>query len=326
MNKIKKVDMKKIILFAGILVLCSIFKTEAQQVPQFSQYMFNGIYINPAYAGYKDIFYGHMVYRKQWVGINGTPQTTMLSVDGALSKGSSIGFVYTNDKIGETYSNGFMVDYAYRIQIMEGGRLSFGLSAGMVHHGFNLANFADEDGEIDPEALNAKNVWKPGFDAGLYFDMKNFYAGFSIMGLVANKADSKSFQVIRTDANYFLTFGGLIPLNANLKLLPSALLKTDMKNPMTFDINALLMLNDRFAIGGSYRTGVLWFSDVEKNTMQKDAISIITEIYVTEKIRLGMAYDFSLNKVMSGANGSFEVSLGYYFLKPKKKYVTPRYF
>ncbi|MDR2058382.1 MAG: type IX secretion system membrane protein PorP/SprF [Dysgonamonadaceae bacterium] len=319
--------MKKIFLFAGILVLCSIFKTEAQQAPQFSQYMFNGIYINPAYAGYKDVFYGHMVYRKQWAGIKGTPQTTMLSVDGNLSKGSNIGFVYTNDRIGETYSNSFMVDYAYRIKIMEGGRLSFGLSAGMVHHGFDRSKFIDpETGEIDPEAQNAKNVWKPGFDAGLYFDMKNFYAGFSIMGLVANKADSESFQVIRTDANYFLTFGGIIPLNKSLKLLPSALLKTDLENPMTFDINALLMINDRLAVGGSYRKGVLWFSDVEENTMQKDAISLIAEVYVTEKIRLGMAYDFNLNKVMSGANGSFEVSLGYYFVKAKKKYVTPRYF
>jgi type IX secretion system PorP/SprF family membrane protein len=327
MNKIKIEDMKKIFLLTGLLILCGVFKTEAQQVPQFSQYMFNGIYINPAYAGYKDIFYGHMVYRKQWVGISGTPQTTMLSVDGSLSKGSSVGFIYTNDQIGETYTNSFMLDYAYRIQVSESGRLSFGLSAGMTHHGFDRSKFADEDGEIDPEALNAKNVWKPGFDVGLYFDTKNFYAGFSIMGLVASKADREAFQVIRADANYFLTLGGILPLNNSLKLLPSTLLKSDFKNPLTFDINALLMINDRVAVGGSYRTGVLWFSDaVEENTVQKDAISVIAEVYVTEKIRLGMAYDFSLNKVMSGANGSFEVSLGYYFVKPKKQYVTPRYF
>jgi type IX secretion system PorP/SprF family membrane protein len=316
--------MKKILLLAGILSLFGINRAESQQVAQFSQYMFNGIYINPAYAGYKDTFYGHMMYRKQWVGVDGSPQTTMLSIDGNLYRGSNIGFVYTNDKIGAIYTNSFMVDYAYKIQVSKGGRLSFGLSAGIVQHGFNRSELVDEDGSINDNAANAKNVWKPGFDAGLYFDTKNFYAGFSIMGIVANKADEKSFQVIRTDANYFLTFGGIIPLNEKLKLLPSTLLKTDMKSPLTFDLNAILMVADRFGIGGSYRTGVLWFTDVEDNTHQKDAFSLISEVYITDKIRLGMAYDFSLNSVTK--SGSFEISLGYYFTKNKQKYVTPRYF
>jgi type IX secretion system PorP/SprF family membrane protein len=316
--------MKKILLLAGIISLFGIRTAEAQQIAQFSQYMFNGIYINPAYAGYKDVFYGHMVYRKQWVGINGAPQTTMLSVDGSLSKGSNIGFVYTNDQLGAIYTNSFMVDYAYRIKVSENGRLSFGLSAGMVFHGLNRSKLSEE--QDDQLAADSKNVWKPSFDAGVYFDTKNFYAGFSIVGIIGNKTDTKSFQVIRTEANYFLTVGGVIPLNEKLKLLPSTLLKTDLKNPLTFDINALLMINEKFSVGGSYRTGVLWFTDVENNTKQKDALSLIAEIYATDRIRIGMAYDFDLNKVTTGANGSFEISLGYYLTKNKPKYVTPRYF
>jgi type IX secretion system PorP/SprF family membrane protein len=316
--------MKKILLLAGILSLFGIKTAEAQQIAQFSQYMFNGIYINPAYAGYKDMFYGHMVYRKQWVGINGSPQTTMLSVDGSLSKGSNIGFVYTNDQVGAVYTNSFLVDYAYRIKVSESGRLSFGLAAGMVHHGLNRSKLIEE--QSDPSAEDSKNVWKPGFDAGLYFDTKNFYAGFSIVGIVASKADEKAFEVIRTDANYFLTLGGVIPLNEKLKLLPSTLLKTDLKNPLTFDINAMLMISDRFSVGGSYRTGVLWFTDVDDNTKQRDALSLISEIYITDRVRIGMAYDFDLNKVTTGTNGSFEISLGYYFTKNKQKYATPRYF
>jgi type IX secretion system PorP/SprF family membrane protein len=320
--------MKKILLLAGLLGMFCANRAEAQQIAQFSQYMFNGIYINPAYAGYKDMFYGHMVYRKQWVGVDGSPQTAMLSVDGNLSKGSNIGFVYTNDKIGAIYTNSFMVDYAYRIKVSESGRLSFGLSAGMVNHGFNRSELITrEDGSsIDDILQDSKNVWKPGFDAGVYFDNKNFYAGFSIIGIVANKADEKSFQVIRTDANYFLTFGGIIPLNEKLKLLPSTLLKTDLKNPLTFDINAILMISDKFGIGGSYRTGVLWFTDVDDKTKQRDALSLISEIHITDRVRIGMAYDFDLNKVTTGANGSFEISLGYYFTKNKQKYATPRYF
>ena len=316
--------MKKLILLAGISILCGICKTEAQQIAQFSQYMFNGLYINPAYAGYKDVFYGHMVYRKQWVGVNGSPQTTMLSVDGNLYKGSNIGFVYTNDKTGAIYTNSFMVDYAYRFQVSATGRLSLGLSAGIVQHGLNRSKLSQE--ASSQEAQDYKNAWKPGFDAGLYFDVKNFYAGFSIVGIIANKTDATTLNVIRTDANYFLTLGGVIPLDAKLKLLPSTLLKSDFKNPLTVDLNALLMINDRFSIGGSYRTGVLWFTDVEDNTRQKDAISLIAEVYVTDRIRIGAAYDFDLNKVTTGTNGSFEISLGYYLTKAKQKYVTPRYF
>jgi type IX secretion system PorP/SprF family membrane protein len=316
--------MKKILLLAGILSLFGIRSAEAQQIAQFSQYMFNGLYINPAYAGYKDVFYGHMIYRKQWIGINGAPQTTMLSVDGSLSKGSNIGFIYTNDQLGAIYTNSFMVDYAYRIQVSSSGRLSFGLSAGMVHHGLNRSKLNEE--QNDQLAQDSRNAWKPSFDAGLYFDTKHFYAGFSIVGIIGNKADVKTFQVIRTDANYFLTIGGIIPLNEKLKLLPSTLFKTDLKNPLTFDINALLQINDRFAVGGSYRTGILWFTDVSDLTRQKDALSLIAEFYATDRIRIGMAYDFDLNKVTTGANGSFEISLGYYLTKNKQKYVTPRYF
>jgi type IX secretion system PorP/SprF family membrane protein len=320
--------MKKAILLTGILmILCGICKTEAQEIPQFSQYMFNGLYINPAYAGYKDVIYGHVMYRNQWVGVDGAPQTTMLSVDGNLAKGSSVGLVYINDKIGATYSNSFMVDYAYRIQVSETGRLSFGLSAGVTQHGINRSKLTNEDGVIDdPDVLLAKNVWKPGFDAGLYLDTKHFYAGFSIVGVVGSKTDDESFQVVRTDANYFLTFGGIIPLNNKLKLLPSALLKSDFKNPLAIDLNAMLMINDRFSIGGSYRTGLLWFTDVKDNTKQRDAISLIGEVFVTERVRVGFAYDFDLNKLTTGHNGSIEVSLGYYLTKPKQKYITPRYF
>jgi type IX secretion system PorP/SprF family membrane protein len=317
--------MKKIILLAGILILCGVCKTEAQQIPQFSQYMFNGLYVNPAYAGYKDVFYGHIMYRKQWAG-EGTPQTAMLSVDGSLSKGSNVGLVYVNDKIGAIYSNSVMLDYAYRFKVSEGGRLSLGLAAGLTQHGVNRSKLSDEQGNIvDAQALAAKSVLKPGFDFGLYYDTKNFYAGFSIVGLIGSKTD-EDFAVVRTEANYFLTFGGAIKLNDKLKLLPSTLLKSDFDNPLTIDLNAMLMVADRFSIGGSYRTGILWFTDVSSNTKQRDAISLIAEVYATDRIRVGFAYDFDLNKIKAGYNGGFEISLGYYINKPKENKVTPRYF
>jgi len=320
--------MKKILTIVGILsILGGINKVEAQLIPQFSQYMFNGLYINPAYAGYKDVLYGHVMYRKQWVDIESSPRTAMISLDGALRGGSNIGFVYANDKIGATYSNSFMADYSFRFNVSENSRLSFGLGAGLIQHGINKADLIDENGNLDPNAQNAKTVWRPSFDAGIYFDSKYFYAGVSIVGLLKGKRDlESSFVVTRTNANYFLTAGFIIPLSDNLKLMPSTFWGSDFKNPLKIDLNMMLMIADRFSFGGSYRTGTLWFSDVSNDVKLRDAIALIAEVFVSERVRLGFAYDFDLNKLTTGHNGGFEVSLGYYLTKSKQRYITPRYF
>lgn len=319
--------MKKILTIVGILsILGGINKVEAQLIPQFSQYMFNGLYINPAYAGYKDVLYAHLMYRKQWVDIEQSPRTALISIDGPLKGGSNLGLNYANDKLGEAYSNSVMLDYAFRIKTSESGRLSFGLAAGMVQHGINASRLINEESELPIRVQETKTVWKPAIDAGIYFDSKYFYAGLSVVGLLKGKVDKESFMVVRADANYFFTAGFVLPLSDDLKLMPSTLLGSDFKNPLKIDLNAMLMIADKFSIGGSYRTGTLWFSDVDDNVRLRDAFALIAEAFVTERVRLGFAYDFDLNKLTAGHNGGFEVSVGYYLTKPKQRYITPRYF
>ena len=319
--------MKKILTIIGILgILGGINKAEAQVIPQFSQYMFNGLYINPAYAGYKDVLYGHLMYRKQWFNVQSSPTTALISVDGPISGGSNLGLVYAHDKAGAAYSNNLMLNYAYRFQVSRTGRLSFGLAGGVIQHGLNRSKLIDDLGGLDPRIQSAKNVWKPAIDAGVYFDSEHFYAGLSAVGLLKSKNDDESFMMIRTNPNYFLTLGGMIPLSDKFKLLPSTLLGSDFDNPLKMDFNMLLMIADKFAIGGSYRMGTLWFSDVEKNVKSRDAVVLMAEAFVSERIRIGFAYDFDLNRINVGHNGGFEVSLGYYLTKSKQKYVTPRFF
>ncbi|MDR2125912.1 MAG: type IX secretion system membrane protein PorP/SprF [Prevotellaceae bacterium] len=311
--------MKKITLIISILIIVSTNKAESQQIPLFSQYMFNGTYINPAYTGSRDALFANLLYRKQWIGFNGAPQTTMFNIDGSLAHGSNLGFIYVNDQIGANYTNSFMVDYAFRFQVSNSGRLSFGLSGGFVNYGVNKSKLASYNDIIDPKVVNTENVWKPSIDAGVYFDTEHFYAGLSVLGILSNKADKSTMHIMRADANYLLTFGGIIPLSDKVKLLPSTLLKSDFKNPVNVDVNAMLQVHEKFWIGGSYRTGVLWFTDVDKETCQYDAISLIFESLVTERIRLGVAYDFDLTKISNNNNGSIELSIGYYFTKPKRK-------
>jgi type IX secretion system PorP/SprF family membrane protein len=321
--KILKYMKKIIFLISAMIVLTGIYPAKAQQIPQFSQYMFNGLYVNPAYAGYKENMYAHLIYRNQWMAIKGAPNTTMLSIDGNVYGGSNLGLTYANDQIGPFTTNSLMLSYAFRFKVSEGARLSLGLAGGAIHYGLDKSKV-----DPDPKLAQTENAWKPGVDFGVYFDMKHFYAGLSAMSLVPNKAENNSLMVMRTDPSYFLTLGGMIPLTRNLALMPSTLLKSDFKSPITFDINAMLMIIERFWIGASYRTGLTFVSndDAIKKTDQYDAIAIIAEAFITERIRLGVAYDFDLNNLASTHNGSFEVSLGYYLTAAKRNYSTQRYF
>jgi type IX secretion system PorP/SprF family membrane protein len=314
--------MKKIVLLLSAMsVLAGIFPARAQHIPQFSQYMFNGLYINPAYAGYKDNLYAHLMYRNQWVGIDGAPKTIMMSVDSKIIGGSNLGLIYANDQLGAVVTNSIMLSYAYRFNVSEKARLSFGVSGGAIHYGMDRSKL-----DADPLTDQTEGAWRPGVDAGVYFDMKNFYAGLSVMGIIANRADANTLQLMRDDPNFFLAFGGRVPLSEKVSLMPSMLVKSDFKSPMGVDLNAMLMIVERFWVGGSYRTGVTWFEKAFKETKQYDAISIIAEAFITDRIRLGVAYDFDLNNLTTSYNGSFEISLGYYLTSPKRKYTTPRYF
>ena len=318
--------MKRIIIIALTVSLsCSFIKLEAQQIPQFTQYMFNGLYINPAYAGYKGNLYAHLMYRKQWVGTDGAPQTVMLGIDGDLRGGSNLGFVYANDHIGATSTNSFMLSYAFRFNVAEQARLAFGLAGGAMYYGLDK-NKADI---TNPLVMQTRNIWRPQVDVGVYFDTEPFYASLSVMGLISNRIQDSTMLSLRADPTYFLTFGGMISLGENFGIAPSTLLKTDFKSPLSLDINAMVVYADRIWLGASYRTGVN-FTYKERESSpdglrQRNVLAIIAELYVTEQLRLGAAYDFDLNSVTTSYGGGIEVSLGYYMMRSRKYYSTPRH-
>ncbi|MDR0295245.1 MAG: type IX secretion system membrane protein PorP/SprF [Prevotellaceae bacterium] len=318
--------MKKILI---VLLLASVFgsisRVQAQQIPQFSQYMFNGLYINPAYAGYKEELYAHLMFRKQWMGVSGAPQTVMLGVDADLGKGSNLGLVYANDNIGATATNSIMLSYAYRFHVSDQARLSFGLSAGAIYYGLNKSKVDDH-----PWLLATENVWRPQADVGVYFDMPDFYVGFSAMSLISNNPKDKTIQIMRTDPTFFLTTGGMIHLSDIWALAPSTLLKTDFKSPLSIDLTTMVVFSETLWLGCTYRTGLNFtYSgryDSPDALRQTSALVIVAELYLMENLRLGAAYDFDLNSLATGYNGGIEVSLGYYLIKSKRRYATPRYF
>lgn len=289
----------------------------AQQEAQFSQYMFNGLYINPAYAGYKEQANIHSFYRSQWTGLDGAPQTTSLAADMVNPNGNvGLGLLITNDFIGSQSRFSGYANYAYRIKVgrSEFSRLAFGLGAGIVQQGID-GNMLDPN---DPDA--ALPIGKPTqtfADArtGVYFSNEKFFAGFSIDNLLASHFQDKNPEnnlLPKINTHYYLSAGVLIDPGHNIKYKPTLLLKDDRQTLTSLDLNLFALLNERVWIGGFYRTAVKTYNKphLDNNLPKKNGVGLITDFFINKNMRLGYAFDYSLSKLQNYNYGSHEISIG----------------
>ncbi len=303
----------------------------AQQDAQFSQYMFNGIYINPAYAGYKEQLNLHGFYRSQWTGINGAPQTTSLAVDAIANEGNvGLAFQVSSDKLGAQRNLSAYASYAYRIRMNADGsaRLAFGISAGAVQLGIDGALLNPNDPEpFQPVGMQSTVV--PDARAGVYYSDNRFYAGFSVDNLVSQYIDVDRYAFIpQPKPHYYLTAGMLLPLNTDILLKPSFLLKDDRGGPTSLDISAFFIFADKLWLGGAYRSGVNLYS---KSYLQKDLTKVNSavaaiQVFPKKEIRIGYAYDFSIGPLQGYSSGTHEISIGYFFNRRNARMLSPRYF
>ncbi len=324
--------MKKLIIIFAILILAQVAKS--QQDAQFSQYMFNGIYINPAYAGYKEQTNLHSFYRNQWTGLNGSPKSMSLALDGIANDGNvGLALQIASDKLGAQHNLSAYGNYAYRIRMNADGssRLALGLGVGLIQNALygDMLNPRDQGDEFIP--IGTERELMPDARVGVYYSDNKFYAGFSVDNLIAqqvlkNRNIGINFPVPK--AHYYLTAGMLVPLSAGIQLKPSFLLKDDRGGPTSLDVNAFLLLADKIWLGGSYRTAVkLYNKDHLQNNLDKNnSIVGLVEIFATPQLRLGYAFDYNLNKLQSYSGGTHEISVGYYFKLKKVRMLTPRYF
>lgn len=310
--------MKKIYILIGILVSCST-ALRAQQDPMISQYMFNGMFINPAYTGSHDYSTLTTLYRAQWVGFEGAPHTGIVSFDAPiLKKNMGIGGIINFDHIGVTNKIDFMANYAYHIRIGKNSRLAFGIRAGLTYCWANVRDLTFWD-QNDPLYQSNTSAVMPNFGLGAYFYMKRFYAGFSVPTILSyNPNENLSANVDnfpRQERHYLLTAGYAIPLGKKFDLKPSFLMKLNANAPVEFDINLNLLYNNRVWVGASYRTG--------------DGIVAMVEVQATRNMRIGYAFDFPVQTAMRNYQyGSHEIMLAFDFgvKKDMMKIRSPRYF
>ena len=300
-----------------ILFVCMLFLTvnsvNAQQEPMYSQYMFNMVQMNPAYAGNRAVDNITAMYRKQWVGIEGAPSTGTISWD-RREDASNIGYglqIY-NDNIGIEKTIGVQGFYSYRIPF-KNASLALGLSAGVLNYRAAYSTVITTMGG-DPLFSEDINGFRPTAVVGALYATEHWYAGFSIPALLQTKISQSNVQITTGASNhYFLTGGYIFDVSPDLKLKPSLLLKSVQGAPLQFDINMNAWIQDIIGLGVSYRTG--------------DSFVGMFEIQITPVLRLGYAYDYVISNLKTYSKGTHELMLRYEFGGTKtQRVLSPRYY
>ncbi len=308
------------------LVLVSVVGLQcafAQQDAQYTQYMFNTMSVNPAYAGSRGQLSIAGLYRSQWVGLNGAPESQTLNLHSPI-RNSKIGYGLSvvNDNIGdgvvqETY---FDAVVSYTVDVSLEGKLSFGLKVGgnLLNLDFNgLRNF-----DVEPVAAdNIENRFSPNVGLGMYYHTNKFYAGLSAPNLLQtehfdnSQRDANSVQFLSKERiNFYLITGYVFDLNNNFKFKPALLTKVVGGAPLQVDVSANFLFNDKFTFGAAYR----WDA----------AISGMAGFQITDQLMLGLAYDRETTELGGTQfnDGSFEVFLRFELVKSFQKLVSPRFF
>lgn len=313
----------KIILTIFLLFIGVHHGLKAQQDSQFTQYMFNGLHINPAYAGTKGDYYIQSSYRSQWQGVTGAPKSFSIAADGSFYDGYvGLGLIIANDQIGAQNNLTAFANYAYRLKLEEEGNsvLSFGIAAGMMQMGINgskLIEISPGDGAITPYLSQTRTY--PDARFGIFYSGKKYFAGISATNLIARYMSDKGnneFLIPVPKPHFYLTAGALFPLSDDIHIKPSILVKDDFKGPTAIDFNAFFLIKERVWIGGFYRGSYnLRNSNLQLNLSTNNSIGLVTEIFATPDLRIGYSYDYALGKLRGYGNGSHEISAGLYLNK-----------
>ena len=341
------------------LLLCVILvggSLHAQQEPQFTNYVFNALAYNPAYAGSKGYLSIVALHRTQWAGWNrdgngGAPQTQSLSAHSPLGERVALGGSLVHDRIGATASTLANATYAYRIDFGT-GELALGLQAGLRHWGADW----DQLSYKDPRALDGvfagenPSLLQPNFGAGLYYHSEQFYFGISIPSLLRVKLRERGLiedeqRYAQRYRHYYFTAGAAFPINGDRDLVfkPSFLIKSvglfgqfsndqtlsgNVGAPNAFDLDAALLLQEMLWVGAAFRSAFEAFGNDpgEPGRSSHSSVDAYVNVLLGNGLRLGFAYDYALTPIQDYSAGSFELLLGYDFSYDVKKVSSPRYF
>jgi type IX secretion system PorP/SprF family membrane protein len=300
----------KILIFALMLTCYSGF---AQQDSQYTQYMYNTININPAYAGSRGVMSVFGLHRTQWVGLDGAPTTNAFSLNTPINNSNlGVGFSLVNDRIGPTSDNTISADISYTIPMNEVYKLSFGVKAsGNI---FNLdTDKLDPAQANDPNLQNFNNEFSPNFGAGVYLHSDKLYLGLSVPNFLQDsKYNDNEVAVFQERMNFYFIGGYVFDVSQSIKFKPAVLTKMVAGSPLQVDASANFLFFDKFMLGGAYR----WDA----------AVSALAGFQVTDGLFIGYSYDMETTQLRRYNSGSHEVFLRFELFNKVSKMVSPRFF
>jgi type IX secretion system PorP/SprF family membrane protein len=300
----------KILIFALMLTCYSGF---AQQDAQYTQYMYNTININPAYAGSRGVMSVFGLHRTQWVGLDGAPTTNTFSLNTPINNSNlGVGFSLVNDRIGPTSDNTISADISYTVTMNEVYKLSFGVKAsGNI---FNLdTDKLDPAQANDPNLQNFNNEFSPNFGAGVYLHSDKLYLGLSVPNFLQDsKYNDNEVAVFQERMNFYFIGGYVFDVSPSIKFKPAFLTKMVTGSPLQVDASANFLFFDKFMLGGAYR----WDA----------AVSALAGFQVTDGLFIGYSYDMETTQLRRYNSGSHEVFLRFELFNKVSKMVSPRFF
>lgn len=286
----------------------------AQQLPLYSQYMFNTFEINPAYAGAKEAVQISSMFRKQWTGFKSAPQSTFLSVDMPIpDKRIGLGIKIVDDRDEITKTIGAQGAYSYKVPLGDYSTLALGLQAGAMNFSSDFTN-VDVIDLNDPSFSQVVNSVKINFGTGIFFNTERFYVGLSVPNLVRHdlrKNDGSKLGGMKQNMHYYFNTGYVFFLSDAFVFKPSVLVRGLQGSPISIDVNANLWIKDMISFGASYRN--------------KSAVVGIVNLRMLPDLYMGYAYDHSISRLNIIAKGSHEVSLRFEIPNGRTS-LSPRYF
>jgi type IX secretion system PorP/SprF family membrane protein len=306
--------MKKFIKFNIIaIVLLSSYSAISQQLPQFTQYMYNTISINPAYAGSRETLSLVGLHRSQWVGLDGGPTTQTFSIHSPMrNEKVGLGLSFINDELGFENFTYIYADFSYTIHINAKTKLAFGLKGGFTSYSIDqeLRNAEPND----PAIYGIEDRWSPNIGAGVFLHTNKWYFGLSAPRILnTDYVGTNNYSALER-VSYYLTGGYVFDVNKTVKFKPAFLVKATNGAPISYDLTANFLFNEKFWLGAAYR-----FNE------SAGAFGALADFQVSKQLRIGNAYEYPISDIRPYNNGTHEILLMFEVFK-SKRVKSPRYF
>ena len=306
MKKFIKINIIAIVLFSS-------YSAMSQQLPQFTQYMYNTISINPAYAGSRETLSLVGLHRSQWIGLDGGPTTQTFSIHAPMrNEKVGLGLSFINDELGFENFTYIYADFSYTINLSAKTKLAFGLKGGFTS--YSIDQELRTANPNDPAIYGIEDRWSPNIGAGVLLHTNRWYLGMSAPRILnTDYHGSEDHQALERVSHYF-TGGYVFDMSKTVKFKPAFMVKATNGAPLSYDLTANFLFNEKLWLGAAYR--------INEST---GALGALIDFQVSKQIRIGYAYEHPISDIRPFANGTHEILLMFEVFK-SKRVKSPRYF